>query len=323
MADYVIDRALMGKPKEKYWISYIKGRIRNNKNFLGFISGQVGSGKTYSSLRMGEDLDSEFDIGHVVFSGLELMTLINSGKLKRGSVIIFEEGGIEMNAKNWASITNKMLNYLLQTFRHRGFILIMNSPYMDFVDSASKKLFHAEFRTIGIDYTKNEVLLKPKLLQYNSDMKKFYRKRLKVIQAVGKVPVSVWRIPKPSTKLIEEYEQKKMKYTTDLNARILRELTKADEKKNSGTKELTDIQENYLNLLKKGLTIKQIANETGRATEVIHHSLRLIRKKGYIITPIHQDRHVIGYRVSEPPDCRNDISDNSNKTPNLSSSNAP
>jgi len=30
------------KPPTKYWVTYIKGRIKRNKNFLGFISGQTG-----------------------------------------------------------------------------------------------------------------------------------------------------------------------------------------------------------------------------------------------------------------------------------------
>jgi hypothetical protein len=40
---YVIDKKLMNKPRQKHWISYIKQRIRKNKNFLGFISGATGS----------------------------------------------------------------------------------------------------------------------------------------------------------------------------------------------------------------------------------------------------------------------------------------
>ena len=83
---YVVDRALMNKPREKYWISYIKQRISKNKNFLGFISGQTGSGKSWSSIAIAEQLDPEFNIDRCVFSGLELMALINSGELKRGSV---------------------------------------------------------------------------------------------------------------------------------------------------------------------------------------------------------------------------------------------
>ena len=163
----VVDKRILGKQPEKYWISYIKQRIKKNKNFLGFVSGPTGSSKSYSSIRIAEELDPDFNIDRIVFGGLELMNLINSGKLKSGSAIVMEEAGVEMSHKNWQSVTNKMLNYLMQTFRHRNFILILNSPYMDFVDASTRKLFHAEFSSMGIDYKKNEARLKPVFLQYN------------------------------------------------------------------------------------------------------------------------------------------------------------
>ena len=88
---YVIDKELLNKPKEKHWVTYIKQRITKNKNFLGFISGETGSGKSYSSLRIAEELDTDFNVDRCVFSGLELMDLINANGLKKGSVIVFEE----------------------------------------------------------------------------------------------------------------------------------------------------------------------------------------------------------------------------------------
>ena len=214
----VVDKKILGKPtQKKYWITYIKQRIKKNKNFLGFISGPTGSSKSYSSLRICEELDPEFNIDNCVFGGLELMKLINSGKLKSGSAIVFEEVGVEMSSKNWQSTTNKMINYLIQTFRHRNFILIFNSPFMDFVDAGTRKLFHAEFKTMGIDYNKKEAKLKPVFLQYNSRLKKFYNHRLQVITPEGKVPVDVWRVSKPSEPLRILYEEKKLAYTNRLN----------------------------------------------------------------------------------------------------------
>jgi len=308
----VVDRKYYGKPKEKYWISYIKQRIRKNKNFLGFISGQTGSGKSYSSLRIAEELDKEFSIERCVFGGLELMNLINSGKLKKGSVIVFEEVGVNINARNWASITNKMLNYLLQTFRHKNFILIMNSPFMDFIDSATRKLFHAEMQTIGIDFKNEEVLLKPQLIQYNPRLQKFYFKRLKVIKPEGKVPVDIWRVAKPSEPLRQAYEKKKNEFTARLNKEIQEELERVELKKHK-KKELTDNQEEILNLLKQGFNVEQIAIIRNRAERVIYKSLELIKKKGYQFNPIYDKNHrkIKRYDVVSPN--KNDTTDISTK----------
>lgn len=304
----VIDKELMGMPREKHWISYIKQRIRKNKNFLGFVSGPTGSGKSYSTLRMCEEVDPEFNIDRCVFGGLELMNLINSGKLRRGNAIAFEEIGVEMSNRNWASVTNKMINYLLQTFRHQGFILIMNSVYMDFIDAHTRKLFHAEMNTLGIDFDKQEVLLKPQLLQYNSRMQKFYYKRLKVITKEGKLPVDVWRVAKPSESLRLAYEIKKKEYTSKLNEKIFNELETEDNKGNK--KVLTDTQQEVLDLLKQRKTIEQIATSRGRSKMAIEISMMYIRKKGYQLKPVfggNLNRKALYYEVIEPKSYKNGL----------------
>ena len=43
-----------------------------------------------------------------------------------------------------------MINYLMQTFRYRGFIMLMNSPFMDFVDSIKTEGVELERRKMGI-----------------------------------------------------------------------------------------------------------------------------------------------------------------------------
>lgn len=279
-----------------YWIKYIKNRIAKNKNFLCFISGQTGSGKSWSSLSIGESLDSDFNISHVVFRGIELMDLINSGKLHPGSVIVFEEAGIEMNARNWQSVTNKMLNFLLQTFRHRNFILLFNSPYMDFVDASTRRLFHAEFQTQGIDFKQEKTILKPQLIQYNSRIQKFYYKRLRVRTKGVVVPINIWRINKPSDSLIKAYEEKKRLFTNRLNKEIYEELEILHHKRK---KELTEIQQDIVELLKKGKNVEEIAKERGRALSSIYACIRQLKRKGLNINPIFEGKIIKRYEIIE------------------------
>ena len=290
MADYIVSKEILGKPREKYWITYIKQRIKKNKNFLGFISGQTGSGKSYCSLRICEELDPNFNVDQCIFTGMELMDLINSGKLKKGSAIVFEEVGVGLSNRNWQSVINKLINFLLQTFRHKNFILIMNSPYMDFVDASTRKLFHAEMRTIGINLKKNEVKLKPQHIQYNSRMQKFYYKRLKVIMPEGRIPIDLWNVAKPSESLRVAYEKKKLEYTTELNKNITNEL-KAIAQKDNKKNVLTEVQQDTLNLISKGLNIKQIAKARNRSVRAIEESFKSIRMKGYKIKPIMDKNH--------------------------------
>lgn len=219
------------KVQKKYsMVKYVHRRIKNNKNFLVTITGPTGSGKSWTGLSIAELLDPTFNIDRVIFKGKELMRLINTGNLKPGSVILWDEAGIDLSNRNWQSVTNKMLNALLQTFRSRNFILIFTVPFSDFVDASSRKLFHADFETQRINKALMEVVIKPKLLQYNPNLKKWYRKYLKVSSNGKMIKIKRWAVPKPSDELIKVYEAKKVLFANDLNKDIGKQLEKLEGK---------------------------------------------------------------------------------------------
>lgn len=220
------------------WTTWIKNRIKNNKNFIGFVGGPTGSGKSWTCLSIAEQIDPNFTINQCVFKPLELMRLVNGKTLKPGSVIIFEEAGVELSNRNWQNIVNKMLNYLMQTFRHKRLILLMNSPYMDFIDKSSRKLVHAHFKIMSINKTHNKTIVKPQLIQYNERKDKFYYKYLRVTQEkIGIQCIKSWAVSKPSDEIIKAYEEKKNNYTGNLNAEIIQELINKDKKKEKAAKQ--------------------------------------------------------------------------------------
>ncbi len=209
------------------------------------------------------------------------MNLINSGTLKKGSAILWDDAGPSLSSRNWQSATNKMINFLLQTFRHKNFILVFTSPYMDFIDAATRKLFHAEFTVMDINYDKQTTRIKPQLIQYNSRRQKFYYKYLRIaIPNKGVYPIKEWHIKKPTEDLLNEYEILKTQFTEKLNKDILYELDIAEEKR-SPEKKLTEKQENVLKLMAKHSDVKKVAEIIGITTRVVYDHLRLAQKKGY------------------------------------------
>ena len=83
----------------------------------------------------------------------------HSGKkqLKRGAVIVYEEGGVSLNIKNWQQRFVKAMSYILQTFRYKGFILIFTLPFIDFLDTSTRKMLNASFETMNIDLQEQKV----------------------------------------------------------------------------------------------------------------------------------------------------------------------
>lgn len=272
---------VMPKNKQASWIRYIKQRIEKNKNFLCFIGGQTGSGKSWSALSICQQLDKEFNIDRCVFSGKDLMQLINSGGLKKGSCVLFDESGIDLSNRNWQSTLNKMLNYLLQTFRHRCIVLFLTSPYMDFLDASTRKLMHAEFEMIGINFKENTAKIKPKLIQYNGRTGKYYFKYLRRITKEGVIPIVSWSIIKPTNDLIKDYEVKKLEFTTQLNQKIELALEKLEEKPKP--KPLTKKQEEIYTLLQDIGSPLNVANKLKVHPSYIYRQIELIKNKGFYI----------------------------------------
>lgn len=267
--------------KKPSWVEYAHQRIKKNKNFIVTLTGPTGSGKSWTGLSIAEQLDSDFDATRVIFSATELMNLINSGKLKRGSVILWDEAGVDLSNRNWQSMTNKLINLLVQTFRHKGFILIFTVPYSDFVDMATRKLFHANFETQSINTQRKTCRIKPLLLEYNPEVKKWYRHYLKKrLPGGGMSKVRRWDVVKPSEELIKEYEKKKIRFTRELNEDIEFQLQMHNQ--NKERKELTDNQKNIISEWEKGVFIgKVIAENIGIDPSEVSRNIKRMRNKGY------------------------------------------
>lgn len=270
--------------QEPSWIRHIRNRISKRKNFLALICGQTGSGKSWACLSIAEMLDKNFNPSRIVFGLKGLMALINSGEnFPAGTTFVWDEFQIDAGNRNWQSLTNKMLNSLLSTFRHKNFILLINSPYSDFIDSQSKKLLHAEWEVTGIDFATEKTNLKPMVIQYNSRRRQFYYKYLRVHTARGVCPVKKWKIQKPTKQLIEEYEQKKTEFTTNLNKQIEAQLVQQEVKivNKNAQKPLTDKQKQVLDLMTKHNNAPKVAQELNMSEDSVYFHIRQARKKGY------------------------------------------
>jgi len=295
-----------GKPQTNSWVRWMVNRtMRKNKNNLVSIVGKTGSGKTWSAIYICEIMEKidgvPFTIDHVVFSLKELMDLINSDKLKRGSKIVFDEPQISIGAREFQSQANKVFNYLLSTFRHRNLTLFFCTPFETLLDKSTRKLFHARFETTSINKNTNTCKLKPRYLEFSDYREKIYRKRL-IIQCKDTYgntsyrKVSHWNVPKPGKELIKQYEKKKLDFTNRLNRNISERLIKYNEEGKSMTEEmvekvekvvvkkpLTELQEKIYSLLKQGITNRdEIGRRLGKFQSQITLNIKYMMNKGYI-----------------------------------------
>lgn len=221
----------------------IKDRLlKRNKNWLSIISGETGSGKSYTALKIGELVDPEFGIDRVVFTREEFMKLLNSGRLHKGNMVVWDEAGVGIPAREWQSISNKMINYLLQTFRHENLGVIFTTPSIDFIDIQLRKLFHNYIETQHINFSKKCVRTKFMLLEHNPRYGKIYFKYPRIRNdGWGIRKIKRMDFGKPSNKLIRAYERKKKRFTKELKREI--EDTLKNEKERKDERKVKDIRE--------------------------------------------------------------------------------
>lgn len=281
-----------------YFPSYILQRIRKNKNFIAAVTGETGSGKTYSCIRLGELLDPEFTVDNIVFTCNQFMDLINgtTKQLDKGAVIVWDEMQVAMSHLDFRSVQAMVINYLLQTFRHRNLILLIATPNFSFLNASTRKLVHSRMETVGIDENEKICSLKPFLIQINQKSGKIYEKYLRARDTRhGIFPVEYLDLDLASKELIKAYEEKKDNFTVDLNKDIAETLRKLTEKE--PPKSLTQKQEDILDYLKEGLTIPEISDKKNISIQTIYRHIGLIEKKGYSIEPIKEKQTVLGYKV--------------------------
>jgi hypothetical protein len=263
---------------EKF-VKRIKQRLLYlNKNWLAIVCGETGSGKSYSAI----SLASKIGRVHIVFTPVEFLRLLNSDRLQKGDVVVFDEAGVGMSSREWYSVQNKLLGSVLQTFRLLNCAVIFTTPNLSFIDVQARKLFHNYFETSYIDYEEEEAYLQVYDIQVNSRFDKIYFKY--PIFQVGERPMKMSHliIPKPNPKTIEYYEARKKAYTNSLNRKALEELTGSKEKPNPQIDEkaiLKDIIKRKKEFVKEYQQRKYVDKDLIKAEYNLSHRITAKLKK--------------------------------------------
>jgi len=227
------------KKKDTIFVSYIKELIfKKNKNFFMIVVGSTGSGKSYSALKLAELLDPTFTIDRCCFKAIDFMRKVKElqnqaeeqKKAIKGKVILWDEMGVEHNAREFMTTSNRAINFFFQTSRYLNLIVIMTVPYLSFIDSASRKLCHCIAETQGINQREKQSTLKIKFLQVAPLTSKEYPKYLRYKQNNKSYVLKKIGVGIPNKDLLELYEKKKRAYGSWLYEDTINKLEKAEEK---------------------------------------------------------------------------------------------
>jgi hypothetical protein len=262
------------------FIKWLDSRlIRQNKNVISAELGPTGSGKSYRDLRKAElwydyHFKEKFPEENICFGVGAVMKLISTGKLRRGEIIIFEEGGINLGSRGWQSKVSQMFNHILQSFRSLNLALFMNLPYLSMLDSQARHLLHYYAESSGIDQEKGLNKCKPFFVQVAQGTGKIYRHYPKVKADNKLVKIKRFNWSLPSQYLIDAYESKKGAY--------LKQLIVGYSEKTNGKVEKPDapkkIEFKAYGLYEKGVKQVDISKQLGKAQQTVSNYINNVKK---------------------------------------------
>lgn len=241
------------------FVTHLKRRIRHNKNNIVIFVGQTGSGKSYSALRLAEMLDPTFSVERCLFKAEDFVEMVENHSLPKGSVLLWDEVGLSMDARNFQSIGNKLVAYVLESFRYMNLTLILSVPSLSFCDVKLRKLVHFIIETQRIDHKKMMVACKVLMIRhYARDQGgKIYQQFLR---RKGLKLSTTW-FNHPSQKLADAYEKKKDIFMKQLYREIHLELKAQKRKKSS---ENFDAQEVVRQIMKNKKEYIKTFTSSGR-----------------------------------------------------------
>ena len=253
-----------------------------------FIIGLSGTGKSSTSIRLGELLiertDKEIKMT-IVSSLLELLDAIRSSKL--GDIIIVEEVSVLFSSRRSMAKDNVSVNMIFDTIRKKRLCLISNAPILGSIDSHMRAMGHILVETLRINISQGVVISKCFRLQTNPRSGKTYVHRFTNNER------DVHRIftRKPNGDVWKEYEDNKDKSMDKLYSRLKHEQQEKEDKaiksmmKNQkvNIRKLTALELETHNLVNvKGLSQKEVAKNLGVSIQTISKRLQNIENKGNI-----------------------------------------
>jgi len=239
------------KPPKNYFANRVYNRInRKNRNALICFVGETGVGKSYTAIRICKLVDHTFHTGRICFNNMDFLKLLKEGdeygKLKKGMAVMYDEFGVSHSSRSWYESTNKLVNFILQTFRRQNLLVCFTVPDQSFVDVQARKLFHYMVENIDIDYEGKKNICKVFQIKpnpsFNKEPYKIYFRKRRGLGKKQKLPRMKFALGDKD--ILRKYEGMKRKFSEELYAKSQKEFEAKEEHKKKKGHELDGIKPN-------------------------------------------------------------------------------
>lgn len=288
-------------------IKEIVDRIDSGKNCMVVCVGGTGTGKSISMVSLqywlctymfGQEPSVKEMNDHWVFKAKTFLQKMDNPNLKKKQTWIWDEAGVDISHKSHATMQNRIIGWLVQTFRNQQQIVLFTVPTLTFIDASIRKLIHYQIETRTILKSENICIVKPLKLQYNLRQDKIYYHNLVAPSVDGSGlfdEVDVVGVPRPPKDIETKYEEMKWKFSHELTSKLTAMITNIEDKETMLKRPLSERQEKILDALEDGITsTEEIAKIIGVEPPTISTNFGYMRRKGVNIEKLLRKKDIKG-----------------------------
>lgn len=203
---------------------------KKNEHFMGAIVGQEGSGKSYTALKIADEVDPTFSDKRVIFDVAELLKRLKDGDHEPGYFYVLDEAGVQLGRRTWQERSQVLANQALQLIRDHNLGLVFTLPRLSEFDSQAQGRLQA-----ALELTKKKddeyVRGKWKFFDPNrmDDTGKIYKKYPRRRHNGQLKRIKTFAFTPPREELVRPYENRKQEFQERFYEEVINELEDSEE----------------------------------------------------------------------------------------------
>lgn len=154
----------------------VQKKLRRGENVNILVTGKPGKGKTTLATSLALAIDPTFNRDKLKTGVVGFLDASTKHELEKYTSVVFDEYGVAVNSRNWASKNNKAWIDILQSFREMNLCVIFTVPSKKLIDSNTSMFIDYEITCFDIDRTNEIVICALYENQYNERRNRTYPK---------------------------------------------------------------------------------------------------------------------------------------------------
>jgi hypothetical protein len=199
-------------------------------NKLLAIVGGTQKGKSRLSIAFGHNIDENFSIKRniAIIDPLEFMELLErKPRMPRGSVPIFDDAGVGINAQDWHDFQVQKLSRVMHIVGNAGYCMIISTPDYSFINSQVRRVVTDKIVVKKIDWKRKNIRFKYFCdVHYDDTGKEYKSYPVKIYKNGKRRKIKMFTLAMPPEELLKEFYELESQHKFEFREESLKEVKK-------------------------------------------------------------------------------------------------